>query len=351
MNTPAPPDVDSGADPSSSLPPAAADSRLLVGSLVFSAVLLAVQLAAIRVVSGHQDRSQLLLGYLLAFASLAILTVVPPLLIRWKGQRIFDGPRAELDRELPIGFGAGVLTLIAAGAILLPFVGDEQDHGTFRDEALRFSGPSLMMAALFVAGCVWAPIFEEIAFRRLLFRTLASRIGGFLAAVASSGLFAVMHGYAPVRSIGVFVMGLAFCWVYARRKTLVAPMAMHATVNGIMLSLLLFQSMQTQRMPLLGVQQDPDVTDAFVVRKVTPGFPAADAGVQPGDQLAELAGSPVRSTQDTVRILMRHRIGDTVSGVILRDSERLDVEFVLTRMRSEADAAAPLSGDGPVDDE
>jgi len=81
---------------------------------------------------------------------------------------------------------------------------------------------------------------------------------------------------------------------------------------------------QTQPLPprLLHLYRLPQTTGVAVL-EVTPGGPAALAGLQPGDLLIALAGQPVRTVDDLHRVLGRITPGSAVLAEVLRQGQRL----------------------------
>ena len=83
-----------------------------------------------------------------------------------------------------------------------------------------------------------APIVEECLFRGVMFRGFARSLP-LPAAMAISGfIFAVVHLNAA-SFFGVWFLGVAFAWVYARTRTLLAPIMLHCLFNAFNLILLL----------------------------------------------------------------------------------------------------------------
>lgn len=78
---------------------------------------------------------------------------------------------------------------------------------------------------------VFAPVFEEIAFRGLLFATLRHRLSFAPAALVSAALFAAAHGYGWIGFLSVLWSGVLWAWVYERTGSLVPGMIAHATNN------------------------------------------------------------------------------------------------------------------------
>ena len=96
------------------------------------------------------------------------------------------------------------------------------------------SGPLALLLDL-ATGALVAPIAEETLFRGLLFAGLAQRMPFRAAAGISAFLFAISHG--PAVLVPIFVLGLGLAWLYARTRTIWAPVAAHAIVNTISLVL------------------------------------------------------------------------------------------------------------------
>jgi membrane protease YdiL (CAAX protease family) len=101
------------------------------------------------------------------------------------------------------------------------------------------------LAITIVYAIVIAPLGEELFFRGVLFRTLRDRHGFWVGAMGSGIAFALIH-FIPDAALDsallMIVMGLtgvALCFVYERRGTIVAPVAAHVVFNVIGLTLIL----------------------------------------------------------------------------------------------------------------
>ncbi len=64
-----------------------------------------------------------------------------------------------------------------------------------------------------------------------------------------------------------------------------------------------------------------------VVGELTPDFPAAEAGILPGDRVVEVEGAPVDDYPKFVRVI-QGRAGERTQLGVLRDGRRLDIEVV-----------------------
>jgi membrane protease YdiL (CAAX protease family) len=87
-------------------------------------------------------------------------------------------------------------------------------------------------APIAVLAVGFAPVCEEIAFRGFLFGGLRRFMRFRWAALISGGLFGLVHAD-PIRFLGLSATGVVLAALYERRRTLVAPIAAHFTVNLI----------------------------------------------------------------------------------------------------------------------
>jgi membrane protease YdiL (CAAX protease family) len=90
-----------------------------------------------------------------------------------------------------------------------------------------------------VNAVVWAPLFEEIGFRGLLYVTLRSRLRPLHAAVISSGVFSLLHLYSISGFLSVFWSGLVWAYAFERFRSLMPAVMTHAIGNLFALSLIL----------------------------------------------------------------------------------------------------------------
>jgi uncharacterized protein len=92
-------------------------------------------------------------------------------------------------------------------------------------------GSPAVVAAGTVDGVVWAPVFEELAFRGLLYPTLRLRLPPWTAALLSSALFGVAHGYGAQGFAAVTWSGMVWALGYERTRSLVPGILAHAASN------------------------------------------------------------------------------------------------------------------------
>jgi membrane protease YdiL (CAAX protease family) len=98
------------------------------------------------------------------------------------------------------------------------------------DADLVWAPPSVMSISL-LEYVIFAPVFEELAFRGLLFAILRRRYGWERSALISAGIFAVAHGYGLVGFLSVFWSGVVWAWAYERTGSLLPGMIAHAANN------------------------------------------------------------------------------------------------------------------------
>jgi membrane protease YdiL (CAAX protease family) len=113
---------------------------------------------------------------------------------------------------------------------------DLSSHWTeWFDEDLIWGGAAVVTVSL-VEYVLFAPLFEELVFRGLLFATLRRRFGFGLSATLSAAIFALAHGYGLLGFASVIFSGLLWAWVYEKTGSLLPGMAAHA-LNNLMVCL------------------------------------------------------------------------------------------------------------------
>ncbi|SDQ71563.1 S1C family serine protease [Quadrisphaera sp. DSM 44207] len=68
---------------------------------------------------------------------------------------------------------------------------------------------------------------------------------------------------------------------------------------------------------------------------VTPGGPAEQAGIQPGDLITAFEGRPVTANDELIVAIRAQRPGDTVTLTVVRDGQARDVDLVLDQAESD----------------
>lgn len=140
-------------------------------------------------------------------------------------------------RVVPVLATAGL-----AADWLLALLADEMGlslHWTeWFDPVLVWGGGSAVGLAL-VEYLIFAPVFEEIVFRGILFGTLRRRVPFLVAALASAALFALAHGYGPLGFVTVSASGVIWAWSYERTRSLIPGMLAHGLNNALVCTAML----------------------------------------------------------------------------------------------------------------
>ena len=98
------------------------------------------------------------------------------------------------------------------------------------DADLVWASPSLAAISL-LEYVVFAPVFEELAFRGLLFAILRRKFRFLPAALISASIFAVAHGYGLIGFISVLWSGVLWAWMYEKTGSLLPGILAHAINN------------------------------------------------------------------------------------------------------------------------
>lgn len=85
---------------------------------------------------------------------------------------------------------------------------------------------------VFIAGCVFPGLGEELFFRGFLSRGLISRFGPLIGALFASFLFGLIHVH-PVQASGALVIGLVLQYVFLTTQSLWGAIALHTANNAL----------------------------------------------------------------------------------------------------------------------
>jgi S1-C subfamily serine protease len=86
--------------------------------------------------------------------------------------------------------------------------------------------------------------------------------------------------------------------------------------------------------PALSAQNGISVPYGAYITSVVPGSPAAQAGLQSGDVITAIDGTPIQNDSDLAQILSNDKPGDTVTLTVLRGSQTLTIKVTLGQSSS-----------------
>ena len=143
-------------------------------------------------------------------------------------------------REVRLGLLALAAVLVITGVLAAVSGQETPDFMTKTFESARAAG---MLPLLLLAFVVLGPVQEEMLFRGFLFRGLASSLGVWPAIALTAITWALMHAQYQWFFVGeIFALGIALGWLRARSGSTILTFGLHATVNGLALLELTFQS-------------------------------------------------------------------------------------------------------------
>lgn len=185
------------------------------------------------------SNDNLALGRALLYSGILGLVAVIPL-FRQTTLRGLLAPEWSITRALLIGFGLGLVFVFVASILKTLTMGSGFAIGVGTTTVRGMQGIRESYGSLALVGfaCVLTPILEEFVFRGVILRACARHIALWGAIVVQAVIFVVWHedtGDYPA----LFLFGLAAAWLALRSGGLLAPMAFHAIVNLVALSVLI----------------------------------------------------------------------------------------------------------------
>ena len=194
-----------------------------------------VTTAAILSTSSFQHASLRALAIPLTYLPLLALAYVQ--LLRPAGLTFRNGFGLGIKRENLGRLVCTIFAIVAAGlwgewvmGRAVEFLNLNNHWTEWFDPDLVWGGPPVVAVSV-LEYVIFAPIFEELAFRGLLFGMLRRRFKFFPAALISTSLFALAHGYSLIGFLSVFWSGFLWAWIYERTGSLIPGMIAHATNN------------------------------------------------------------------------------------------------------------------------
>jgi membrane protease YdiL (CAAX protease family) len=137
----------------------------------------------------------------------------------------------------------GTILVVSIVTRLLELLGRTPQPGVV-DQAIARVDPTVLLVAIVLV----APVAEELFFRGVVFNAWLREYGVRAAILGSAALFAAIHADPSsldtlidslAKVVSIFGLGVGLAVLYQRTRSLLAPIAMHATFNAISLTLAL----------------------------------------------------------------------------------------------------------------
>jgi serine protease Do len=98
-----------------------------------------------------------------------------------------------------------------------------------------------------------------------------------------------------------------------------------------------------QERPVMGIRVSEQQSEAGIpVASVTPGTPAARAGIRPGDVIQSINGAKARAGRYFFLQIAKYRAGDTIKVGLLRDSKSIEMDVKLVQAAQLGQTTGPL---------
>jgi membrane protease YdiL (CAAX protease family) len=273
------------------------------------------------------------LGPVLAVLGTAWLLGYPLWAARRRGARF---PRLPRLRAVVVEAALAVPTLLAVWLVMAVVIGAWSlvlGRETLPVNPLEPVARSQRWTALWVVAVlavIVAPLSEEVFFRGMVYNALRRQLHPAAAIFLQAALFGIFHTFGLAHAAVAALLGLALALVYEWRRTLLAPVLVHALQNAAAVAITLAVAVAYANAPVLGMSGEPHA-DGCLVTHVLSGSAAEEAGLRPGDVITAFDGQPVRDIRDLAELVRPHHAGDRVAVEFVRDGEAGQVEAVLKR--------------------
>jgi membrane protease YdiL (CAAX protease family) len=179
------------------------------------------------------------------FASLPMLWLIQRYLLKPRGQTLvsaFGLSLRGIKIKQALYITISLLALELIGLLLIGWgtwkmgLASHWAHGI--QERLVF-GPTQTVIFSVINIVIWAPIFEEIGFRGLLYTTFRQRLSPTLAIVLSALIFSALHLKSLNGFISIFWSGLILAYAFEKYRSLLPGILIHSLGNLLYLSTVL----------------------------------------------------------------------------------------------------------------
>ena len=148
--------------------------------------------------------------------------------------------------------GGDLVVLVVVFSVLVSLFGDRAAT-TMPYKPIAASSHWYDWVGLLVMVSRLAPVAEEVFFRGMLYNWLRRRLHVVVAAPVQAVIFGLGHHFGPADTAAVMLIGLGLALLYEWRKTLLAPILMHAMVNALAMVVMAQSIAADAAAPRLGV--------------------------------------------------------------------------------------------------
>lgn len=274
--------------------------------------------------------SWVLFGAMLALPQ-AFFLIYPLALAKRRGVTLFHRPDlkillTEFAVVLPILLGL-LLTLMLVAYFIQRLAPNSPGPAEYVQQVSSRRGIWYAISILLLSFTV-APVCEEVFFRRFLQGALRQRLSFVPATIVQCFLFAMLHTFGTIHNGLVFLMGLVLTALHFWRKTLLAPILLHAGNNlftAFVVSVWLYVNAFG---PALGVQMQ-DHPEGCRIEMIVPDSPAARVGIVPGDFITAVNGQPIHRAAELSQTIKFRRVGETVRLRVSRNGGIREIDVKL----------------------
>jgi membrane protease YdiL (CAAX protease family) len=187
----------------------------------------------------------LLVQWSALITSIPMLWIIYRYLLKPRGLNFVTAFGLQINRQtvLPLLAAIFIVALVErSGALLISWASWALGYEAHWSEGLSerwIWGPWDSTLLSSINTVAWAPLFEEIGFRGLLYFSLRTRLRPLYAAILSAGVFSLLHPYSLPGFLAVFWSGLVWAYAFERFRSLLPGMFAHALGNLLAVSMML----------------------------------------------------------------------------------------------------------------
>ncbi len=160
---------------------------------------------------------------------LAVIIFLAILLRNKKYMNVFKGKKSSIG--ITMLWGAFGFVFAMAGQMLAAMIESTLGITAGSENTATLGDIARLSPIMIIPIVVFAPILEELVFRRVIFGGVYTKTNFWIAAIISALVFAAVH--MEFEHLLMYMMpAFAFSFVYYKTKRILAPMVAHFMMNG-----------------------------------------------------------------------------------------------------------------------